>query len=71
MHSEDHRDYTDQTIDHMEQFAKQGFRTMVLAYRVISEDDYQVCFNFLIIKFIKIKVHLIFLSSNYTYLIHL
>lgn len=40
--SEDYRDYTDQTIDHMEHFAKEGFRTLVLAYRIINEEEYQV-----------------------------
>lgn len=38
----DFRDYTDKTVEHMEHFAKEGFRTLVLAYRVISEEDYQV-----------------------------
>lgn len=42
MYPEDHRAYTDKTVEHMEQFAKEGFRTLVLAYRVISEDDYRV-----------------------------
>jgi phospholipid-transporting ATPase len=34
MHPIDHRDYTDTTVDHMEEFAKEGFRTLVLAYRL-------------------------------------
>ena len=38
---EDYRDYTDTTVDHMEEFAKEGFRTLVLAYRIISEEEYQ------------------------------
>jgi phospholipid-transporting ATPase len=38
---QDYRDYTDTTIDHLEQFAKEGFRTLVLAYKVISEEEYQ------------------------------
>jgi magnesium-transporting ATPase (P-type) len=38
----DYREYTDATVDHMEEFAKEGFRTLVLAYRIISEQDYQV-----------------------------
>ena len=42
MHSQDYRDYTDTTIDHLEQFAKEGFRTLVLAYKIISEEDYNV-----------------------------
>jgi magnesium-transporting ATPase (P-type) len=41
MHQQDYRNYTDKTIEHLEHFAKEGFRTLVLAYRVISEDDYQ------------------------------
>ena len=36
------RDYTDITIEHMESFAKEGFRTLVLAYRIISEEEYNV-----------------------------
>ena len=42
MLSKDHRDYTDTTIDHLEQFAKEGFRTLVLAYKIIPEDEYEV-----------------------------
>ena len=29
-------------MDQMESFAKEGFRTLVLAYRIISEEDYKV-----------------------------
>lgn len=35
-------DYTDITIEHLENFAKEGFRTLVLAYREISELEYLV-----------------------------
>ena len=35
-------DYTDITIEHLESFAKEGFRTLVLAYREISEEEYSV-----------------------------
>lgn len=42
MYPEDYRAYTDKTIEHMEHFAKEGFRTLVLAYRVINEEDYRV-----------------------------
>lgn len=42
MFPEDFRAYTDKTVEHMEHFAKEGFRTLVLAYRIISEEDYQV-----------------------------
>lgn len=42
MYPQDHREYTDKTVEHMEHFAKEGFRTLVLAYRVISDEDYQV-----------------------------
>ncbi len=42
MYPADYRDYTDTTVDHMEEFAKEGFRTLVLAYRIISEEDYLV-----------------------------
>jgi magnesium-transporting ATPase (P-type) len=35
----------------MEQFAKEGFRTLVLAYRIISEEDYQVFKTFIFILF--------------------
>ena len=58
MYNEDYRDYTDTTIDHMEQFAKEGFRTLVLAYRIISEEDYQVCesliLSFFFVEYIQI-----------------
>jgi phospholipid-transporting ATPase len=40
LYPQDHRDYTDKTVDDMEEFAKEGYRTLVLAYRVISEEDY-------------------------------
>lgn len=42
--------YIDVTLQHLEAFAKDGFRTLVLAYRVISEKEYQVrnCINSLI-----------------------
>lgn len=40
LYTEDFRDYTDKTVEHLESFAKEGFRTLVLAYRVISEEDY-------------------------------
>lgn len=39
---EDFRSYTDLTVDHMESFAKEGFRTLVLAYRIISDEEYDV-----------------------------
>ena len=42
LHRKDFRNYTDATIDHLEQFAKEGFRTLVLAYKIISEEDYTV-----------------------------
>lgn len=35
-------DYTDITIEHLENFAKEGFRTLVLAYREISDEEYSV-----------------------------
>ncbi|RMZ94525.1 phospholipid-transporting ATPase, partial [Brachionus plicatilis] len=38
---EDFRSYTDVTVDHLESFAKEGFRTLVLAYRTISEEEYE------------------------------
>ena len=38
----DSKDYTDITMEHLESFAKEGFRTLVLAYRVIGEEEYQV-----------------------------
>jgi phospholipid-transporting ATPase len=34
------RAYTDITVEHLEAFAKDGFRTLVVAYRVISEEEY-------------------------------
>ena len=40
LYPQDYRDYTDTTVDHMEEFAKEGFRTLVLAYRILSEEDY-------------------------------
>ena len=40
LHPADYRDYTDATVDHMEEFAKEGFRTLVLAYRIISQGEY-------------------------------
>ena len=40
LHTADFRDYTDATVDHMEEFAKEGFRTLVLAYRIISQQEY-------------------------------
>ena len=40
LHPADYRDYTDTTVDHMEEFAKEGFRTLVLAYRIISQGEY-------------------------------
>ena len=62
MFNEDYRDYTDTTIDHMEQFAKEGFRTLVLAYRIISEEDYQVCesliLSFFFVEYIQICLFL-------------
>ena len=62
MYNEDYRDYTDTTIDHMEQFAKEGFRTLVLAYRIISEEDYQVCesliLSFFFVEYIQICLFL-------------
>jgi magnesium-transporting ATPase (P-type) len=42
LHNADHRDYTDATIDHLECFAREGYRTLVLAYRVLKEEEYQV-----------------------------
>lgn len=42
MYPEDFRDYTDKTVEHMEHFAKEGFRTLVVAYRVIKPEDYEV-----------------------------
>ena len=62
MYNEDYRDYTDTTIDHMEQFAKVGFRTLVLAYRIIIEEDYQVCesliLSFFFVEYIQICLFL-------------
>lgn len=40
LHPADFRDYTDATVDHMEEYAKEGFRTLVLAYRIISQTEY-------------------------------
>ncbi len=36
------RKYVDITLSHLEAFAKDGFRTLVLAYRIVSEQEYQV-----------------------------
>jgi len=36
------RKYVDITLNHLEAFAKDGFRTLVLAYRIVSEQEYQV-----------------------------
>lgn len=41
MYPEDFRAYTDKTVEHMEHFAKEGFRTLVVAYRVIKPEDYE------------------------------
>ena len=40
--SQTNGNYNDITIKHLEEFAKDGFRTLILAYRVISEDEYKV-----------------------------
>lgn len=32
--------HTETTVDHLEAFAKDGFRTLVVAYRVISDEEY-------------------------------
>ena len=37
------RKYLDMTLEDCETFAKDGFRTLVLAYRVVGEQEYQVC----------------------------
>ena len=42
LHPADHRPFTDTTMDHLEQFAREGFRTLVLAYRIIQEEEYAV-----------------------------
>lgn len=57
MYPEDFRAYTDKTVEHMEHFAKEGFRTLVLAYRVISEEDYRVW-----LVYIKLYIYLICIS---------
>ncbi len=40
--------YTDITIQHLESFATEGLRTLVIASREISEEEYSVCFDFFI-----------------------
>ena len=35
-------DYTDITIEHLENFAKEGLRTLVIAYKEISQEEYAV-----------------------------
>ena len=40
--SQTNNEYTNVTVEHLESFAKDGFRTLVIAYRVISEEEYQV-----------------------------
>lgn len=39
--STSNQEYINVTIEHLEMFAKDGLRTLVLAYRVISDDEYQ------------------------------
>ena len=34
--------YKEITIDHLEQFAHEGFRTLLIAFKEIQEDDYKV-----------------------------
>lgn len=36
------QEFKDATLSHLEEFAMEGFRTLVLAYKVISEQKYQV-----------------------------
>jgi magnesium-transporting ATPase (P-type) len=64
LYNEDYRDYTDTTIDHMEQFAKEGFRTLVLAYRIISEEDYQVFESFILSFFVVVEYIQIFFITT-------
>jgi phospholipid-transporting ATPase len=40
MHSKDYRDYTDKTVEHLEHFAKEGFRTLIFAYKLIPKQEY-------------------------------
>jgi phospholipid-transporting ATPase len=40
LHNDDYRDYTDRTVEHLEQFAKEGFRTLIFAYKQITAQDY-------------------------------
>lgn len=40
-------DYTDKTVEHLEDFAKEGLRTLVIASREISEEEYSVCVTLL------------------------
>ena len=48
-------DYTDITMHHLENFAKEGLRTLVLAYRKISEEEYSVRKKDLIIFYQKLN----------------
>ena len=48
------RKYADVTMEHLEAFAKDGFRTLVLAYRVIGEQEYKVCWKLVVDKTKKI-----------------
>ncbi len=36
------RKYVNITLTHLEDFAKDGFRTLVLGYRIVSDQEYQV-----------------------------
>lgn len=40
--AENGKQYKDITLEHLDDFAKDGLRTLVLAYKEINEQDYQV-----------------------------
>lgn len=39
--AKNHKDFEDDTRDHMNEYADAGLRTLVLAYREVSEEEYK------------------------------